>query len=75
MNKEFPQITLRAARVNAGLSQREAANQLNVNVRTLQKYECNVVVPQWDKIKQMEKIYDMSSDYFFLGIKFADSES
>lgn len=73
MERTIPKITLRAARVNAGLSQKEAANRLRINVRTLQKYENHIVVPQWDKIKAMEQLYNMNSDFFFLESKFAKS--
>ena len=44
--QKFPKITLAAARVNAGLSQQEAAKALGVSVATLQNYESGKTVPQ-----------------------------
>lgn len=44
----YPKITLAAARVNAGYSQKEAASRLKINERTLQNYESGANVPDWD---------------------------
>lgn len=41
----YPKITLAAARVNAGYSQKEAASRLKINERTLQNYESGANVP------------------------------
>lgn len=60
---EFPKITLRAARVNANLSQKAAADVLGVNVSTLQNYESGKTVPDWDVVKQIEKAYKFPADF------------
>lgn len=59
----YPKITLRAARVNANLSQKEAATALGVNVSTLQNYEKGETVPDWEMVKRIESIYRFPADY------------
>lgn len=54
---EMPKITLKAARVNAGLSQEEAAVKLGINRATLHSYEIGKTTPDWDMIVEMESIY------------------
>jgi transcriptional regulator with XRE-family HTH domain len=55
-------ITLAAARVNAGLSQREAAKLLGITHGTLRNYEHGKQVPSWTTVKEMERIYGISAD-------------
>lgn len=73
MEKNFPRITLKAARVNANYTQKTAAKKLNINVRTLQKYETGDVIPQWDTVLDMSELYGISADYFLLHRKTAIS--
>lgn len=56
-------ITLRAARVNANLSQREAAKALGINVTTLQNYESGKTIPDWRTVKRIEEIYNFPADF------------
>lgn len=58
-------ITLKAARVNADLSQKEAASALGINVSTLQNYESGKTVPDWSTVKRIEKVYKYPADYIF----------
>lgn len=58
-------ITLKAARVNADLSQKEAASALGINVSTLQNYESGKTVPDWSTVKLIEKVYKYPADYIF----------
>lgn len=60
---EYPKITLKAARVNADLSQKEAAEALNVNVSTLQNYETGKTIPGWEMVKRIEQVYSFPADY------------
>lgn len=60
---EYPKITLKAARINANLSQREAADALGVNVSTIQNYEMGKTVPDWDMVKMIEKVYRFPADF------------
>ena len=59
-------ISLEAARVNAGYSQKNAAKKLKVNPATLSNWEHGITIPSWDKVRKMEKLYNMSSDFFNL---------
>lgn len=68
---DFPKIQLKAARVNANLSQKEAANLLNISRATLQNYESGKTVPQWDIVKKFEEIYNFPTDYIFFGTDYA----
>ena len=60
-------ITLAAARVNAGLYQREAAKRLGITPETLRNYERGKQVPKWTTVKEMEKIYGISADNILIG--------
>ena len=50
-------ITLKAARVNAGLTQEEAAKSLEISVFTLLNYESGKSFPDVKVIKKIEKLY------------------
>lgn len=52
-------ITLKAARINKGLTQSEAAKILGISVFTLINYEAGRSFPDVPVIKRMEKIYDV----------------
>jgi len=67
----YPRITLKAARVNADLSQREAAQALGINVSTLQHYETGKTVPDWDMVKRIEQLYAFPADYIIFACKSA----
>ena len=56
------QMTLRAARVNAGLTQKEAADALQISNRTLCKWENGNSVPKADKIDPICDLYGVSYD-------------
>lgn len=68
-------ITLAAARVNAGLYQREAAKKLGITPETLRGYERGKQVPTWTTVKAMERIYGISADHIFFGSELALSEN
>ena len=65
--KNYPKITLAAARVNAGLSQDEAAKRLNISKETLSNYERGKSVPNWETAQKMESVYQFPIDYIFFG--------
>lgn len=56
------QISLAAARVNAGLKQKEAARKLGVTEKTLGGYERGQVVIPGYRLQQIAKIYGVPSD-------------
>lgn len=60
---EMPKISLKAARVNANLSQHQAAHALGINVSTLQNYESGKTVPDWPTVKAIERIYAFPADF------------
>ena len=51
------QMTLKAARVNAGLTQKEAARALGIGQQTLSNYENGVSYPDVPIIKRLEDLY------------------
>lgn len=50
-------ITLKAARVNAEMTQAEAAKALGISKNTLLNYEKYKTIPDIEKSKQMAKLY------------------
>jgi len=59
-------ITLKAARINSGLSQESAAEKIGVNVCTLANYESGKTFPDVPVIKRIEAVYGIEyKDIFF----------
>ena len=59
-------LTLKAARVNKGLSQKEAAIKLGICETTLLNYEMGRKYPNVPIIKRIEDLYSVQfSDLFF----------
>mgnify|MGYP000569841770 CR=1 FL=1 len=58
-------ISLKAARVNAKLTQKEAAKRLGVCVATLQNYESGNSVPDWNTVRQIERVYGIQAENIF----------
>lgn len=57
-----PRITLKAARVNKGMTQAEAAKELGVSVDTLGNYENGKSYPDVRILKKIEEVYDVEYD-------------
>ena len=55
-------ISLRAARVNAGYSQKEAADLLGISSKTLGNWEKGITFPPVDKIPALCQLYGVSFD-------------
>lgn len=55
-------ITLKAARVNAGFNQKEAAKLLNVTNQTLVNWENGKSQPTAGKIDELCRLYDIAYD-------------
>ena len=51
------QFTLKAARVNKNLTQKQAAKLLKIGVATLQRWENGISVPNAIHIKNLEAVY------------------
>lgn len=64
-------ISLEAARVNAKMSQKAAAQAVGVNVTTLSNWENGRTSPDVDKFKKLCELYDCPSDLIFLEKKYA----
>jgi transcriptional regulator with XRE-family HTH domain len=61
----MPKITLKAARVNANLSQQEAARRIGVAASTLRNWESGKTFPNQPKIEKMCEVYGISFDVLF----------
>lgn len=59
---EFVKITLAAARVNAGLSQKEAATALGISNKTLCSWENYQTFPGSDMIPKICELYSIPYD-------------
>lgn len=55
-------ISLEAARVNAGLSQKEVANALGVSNKTVSGWEKGKSLPNAERIAQLCDLYKISYD-------------
>lgn len=63
----MPKLTLKAARVNAGIPQKQAAKELKVSNKTLSNWENGKALPKADKIVLICDLYQMDyNDIIFL---------
>lgn len=60
--KNVVKLTLKAARVNAGLDQKTAAKKLKVSNKTLGNWENGVSAPRQDKIDSICILYNINYD-------------
>lgn len=60
------QISLEAARVNAKLTQEEAAKQIGVSRQTIINWEKGKVIPRIPEMKTISVIYNIPQDNIFL---------
>ncbi len=56
-------ISMRAARVNANLTRREAAEMLGITLDTLRNYESGKTIPRADIMAKMEEVYHFPAEY------------
>ena len=63
------QISLAAARVNAGLTQEEVAKRLKVGKQTIVSWEKGKSEPKVSQSRELSKLYNMPLDYIFLPAK------
>ena len=61
-NFEVVKITLKAARVNAGLNQKDAADKLGVSNTTLCNWENGASFPDAQQIEKICDLYGVSYD-------------
>lgn len=55
-------ITLKAARVNAGFTQKEVAEKLGISNATVCKWEQGSSMPNIQQVQQICELYDVSYD-------------
>jgi DNA-binding XRE family transcriptional regulator len=67
-------ISLKAARVNANMTQESAAARLGVCKKTINRYESGAAVPPWDKAVEMGRLYGWPAEFIDFSRKFALSE-
>ncbi len=63
------QITPAAARVNAGLTQEEAAKLIGVSKQTINNWESGKTIPGTDKAQVMADLYRMPLQFIIFGKK------
>lgn len=63
------QISLAAARVNAGLTQEAAAAKMHINVKTIINWEKGVVIPSFANLNMLATIYNIPVEFIFLPSK------
>lgn len=66
-------ITLAAARVNAGLTIRDAATRLQISDKTLSNWESGKTAPNTDKLAQLLELYGTPLEVLILPKKSAES--
>lgn len=60
------QISLKAARVNAGYTQTDVSKKINVDKSTIIKWEKGKTAPRADQLKLLCDLYEIPIDYIFL---------
>lgn len=61
-------ITLKAARINAGLSQEEVAKKLGVCRQTIIKWERDTGRLNFEKLQSLCRVYGVDVNDIFLGL-------
>lgn len=59
------QISLAAARVNARMTQEEAAKKLGISKQTIVNWENGRAEPKTSQARELSKIYNMPLEYIF----------
>ena len=63
------QITLEAARINAGLTQEKAAERFGVHCQTLAKLEDDNSKMSYDMVQKIADVYKIAPKFIFFGVK------
>lgn len=59
-------VTIKAARVNAGMKQREVAEKMGINVATLINWESDKTFPKSPQLLKLCSIYHCAMDDIFV---------
>ena len=62
-------ISLKAARANADMTQKEWADELNVTVDTVMNWENGKTEPKLSQLKQISELSGIPMDFIFVPIK------
>lgn len=68
-------ITIKAARVNAGYTQKEVADKLGISMDSIRYIEKNSEKIEYVMLMRLVELYGLSIDNIFLPIKSAKSEA
>lgn len=60
------QISLAAARVNAGMTQEDVAKELHISKQTVVNWEKGKVIPNFATLNTLSSLYRISMDNIFL---------
>ena len=60
------QISLAAARVNAGMTQEDMAKEMHISKATIINWEKGKVIPRISEIQMLSRIYKIPQDNIFL---------
>jgi DNA-binding XRE family transcriptional regulator len=63
---ETIQISLAAARVNAGMTQEDVAQKMHVSKQTVLNWEKGKVAPRTAQLEMLSRIYEFPVDNIFL---------
>lgn len=60
------QISLAAARVNAGMTQEDVARKMHVSKQTIVNWEKGKIIPGVPQMEMMSRMYNIPQDNIFL---------
>lgn len=63
---EKPKIRIAAARINAGLTQREFAQEIGVNLSTITNWEGGKTEPNVSQLRKISEISGIPMDFIFV---------
>lgn len=63
------QISLAAARVNAGMTQEEVAERMRISKQTIVNWEKGRVIPSFATVQALSSLYGIPMDNIFLQTK------
>ena len=62
-------ISLKAVRVNANMTQKEWADKLGVTIDTVMNWESGKTEPKWSQVKQMSQLSGIPMDLIFVPVE------
>lgn len=61
-------MSLKAIRINKGLTQKEAAKLLEISPTKLHRWEHAITLPRVEEIKRIETVYDVNYNDISFGV-------